>query len=45
MIGSRLLARLVMNLLLMQDGYPPTIIIRINRQQYYRLSPCLFSTL
>ena len=25
-----------MNLLLMRDGYPPTIIMRINRRQYYR---------
>jgi Fic family protein len=30
-------ARLVMNLLLMRDGYPPTIIMRVNRGQYYRV--------
>ena len=31
------MARLIMNLILMQDGYPPAIIARVNRQQYYRV--------
>jgi Fic family protein len=35
--GNGRAARLVMNLLLMRDGYPPTIILRVNRSQYYRL--------
>ena len=35
--GNGRTARLVMNLLLMQDGYPPTIIMRANRKQYYRV--------
>jgi len=26
-----------MNLILMRAGYPPTVILRINRQQYYRI--------
>ena len=30
-------ARLVMNLLLMRDGYPPTIIENAHRRQYYRV--------
>ena len=34
--GNGRTARLVMNLLLMRSGYPPTIILRINRRQYYR---------
>lgn len=29
-------AHLVMNLILMRAGYPPTVIQRINRRQYYR---------
>ena len=33
--GNGRTARLVMNLLLMQIGYPPTIIQRTNRKQYY----------
>lgn len=33
--GNGRTARLVMNLLLMRKGYPPTIIMRTNRQQYY----------
>ena len=33
--GNGRAARLVMNLLLMHSGYPPTIILRINRRQYY----------
>jgi len=35
--GNGRTARLVMNLLLMRDGYPPTIIMRVNRGQYYRV--------
>jgi len=35
--GNGRAARLVMNLLLMRDGYPPTIIMRANRGQYYRV--------
>jgi len=35
--GNGRTARLVMNLLLMYDGYPPTIILRVNRRQYYRV--------
>ena len=34
--GNGRTARLVMNLLLMQEGYPPSIIMRVNRRQYYR---------
>lgn len=35
--GNGRTARLVMNLLLMRDGYPPTIISKVNRLQYYRV--------
>ena len=35
--GNGRTARLVMNLLLMCEGYPPTIIMRVNRRQYYRV--------
>lgn len=35
--GNGRTARLVMNLLLMREGYPPTIIMKINRRQYYRV--------
>ena len=35
--GNGRTARLVMNLLLMRDGYPPTIIMKANRRQYYRV--------
>jgi Fic family protein len=35
--GNGRTARLVMNLLLLRDGYPPTIILRANRAQYYRV--------
>ena len=35
--GNGRTARLVMNLLLMRQGYPPTIILKVNRQQYYRV--------
>jgi Fic family protein len=34
--GNGRTARLVMNLLLMRDGYPPTVIEHANRRQYYR---------
>ncbi len=33
--GNGRTARLAMNLLLMRSGYPPTVILRINRGQYY----------
>lgn len=33
--GNGRTARLVMNLLLMKKGYPPTIILRTNRRKYY----------
>ncbi len=33
--GNGRTARLVMNLLLMRKGYPPTVIMRTNRRQYY----------
>ena len=35
--GNGRTARLVMNLLLMRDGYPPTIIRRVDRRQYYHV--------
>ena len=35
--GNGRTARLAMNLLLMHEGYPPTIIMRVNRRQYYRV--------
>jgi len=35
--GNGRTARLVMNLLLFQKGYPPTIILRTNRRQYYQV--------
>jgi Fic family protein len=35
--GNGRMARLVMNLLLMRQGYPPTVILRANRRQYYRV--------
>jgi Fic family protein len=35
--GNGRTARLVMNLLLLRVGYPPTIILRVNRRQYYRV--------
>ncbi len=35
--GNGRTARLVMNLLLMRQGYPPTVILRANRKQYYRV--------
>lgn len=33
--GNGRTARLVMNLLLMRCGYPPAVILRVNRRQYY----------
>jgi Fic family protein len=35
--GNGRTARLVMNLLLLREVYPPTIIMRVNRRQYYRV--------
>jgi len=35
--GNGRIARLVMNLILMQNGYPPTVILRTDRQSYYRV--------
>jgi Fic family protein len=35
--GNGRTARLVMNLILMHAGYPPTVIQHINRRQYYRV--------
>jgi Fic family protein len=35
--GNGRTARLVMNLLLMQQGYPPTVILKTDRQSYYRV--------
>lgn len=35
--GNGRTARLVMNLILLRDGFPPTIILRENRAQYYRV--------
>lgn len=35
--GNGRTARLIMNLLLMREAYPPTIILRTNRRQYYNV--------
>ena len=35
--GNGPTARLVMNFLLMREGYPPTVIMKVNRGQYYRV--------
>lgn len=35
--GNGRTARLVMNLLLLRDGFPPTVILRSHRSQYYRV--------
>lgn len=35
--GNGRTARLIMNLLLIRDGYPPTVIRRENRRQYYQV--------
>ena len=37
MDGNGRTARLVMNLLLMREGYPPAILSKLNRLQYYQL--------
>ena len=33
--GNGRTARLVMNLLLMKDGYPPTVVRKVDRRSYY----------
>lgn len=35
--GNGRTARLILNLILMRAGYPPAIIARVNRRQYYRV--------
>lgn len=35
--GNGRCARLVMNLLLMRHGYPPTVILKVDRPKYYRV--------
>jgi Fic family protein len=35
--GNGRVARLFMNLLLMQHGYPPAIILKVDRKRYYRV--------
>jgi len=35
--GNGRTARLIMNLLLLRQGYPPAVILTINRRQYYRV--------
>lgn len=35
--GNGRTARLVMNLILFQHGYPPAVILRVNRKQYYQV--------
>ena len=35
--GNGRTARLVMNLILFRHGYPPTVIMRVNRRQYYQV--------
>ena len=35
--GNGRTGRLIMNLLLMRAGYPPAVILKINRKQYYRV--------
>lgn len=35
--GNGRTARLILNLVLLRAGYPPAIIARVNRQQYYRV--------
>lgn len=35
--GNGRTARLVMNLILRQAAYPPTVILRANRKQYHRV--------
>jgi len=35
--GNGRIARLVMNLILFRFGYPPAVILRLNRKQYYQV--------
>jgi Fic family protein len=35
--GNGRTARLIMNLILIQNGYPPAVILNIDRQKYYRV--------
>lgn len=35
--GNGRTARLLMNLILMQNGYPPAVILNLDRQKYYRV--------
>lgn len=35
--GNGRTARLVMNLILFKQGYPPAVILRVNRKQYYQV--------
>lgn len=35
--GNGRIARLVMNLVLFRYGFPPTVLLRVNRQQYYQV--------
>jgi Fic family protein len=35
--GNGRLARLLMNLVLMRHGYPPVVILKVDRRKYYRL--------
>ena len=35
--GNGRTARLIMNLVLLHAGYPPAVIARVNRRQYYRV--------
>jgi Fic family protein len=35
--GNGRTGRLIMNLILMREGYPPTVILKTNRKQYYRV--------
>jgi Fic family protein len=35
--GNGRTARLVMNLILFKQGYPPAVILRVNRKQYYQI--------
>lgn len=35
--GNGRVARLLMNLILMKHGYPPAIILKVDRQKYYRV--------
>ena len=35
--GNGRVARLLMNLILMRSGYPPTVILKVDRKKYYRV--------